>query len=86
MEPQDFDELVLDDVLHPGMTASDLRTATEKSSENEESAEFTITIDGSALGRGEQIQLYRQVKDVADIYGATISAPPFAELEHEDNG
>jgi hypothetical protein len=81
LQPQVFDELVQDDVLHPGITAADLRNVTEKPPEEEK---CIITIDGSDLSRGEQIQLYREAKEVADNYGATTSAPQFSELEHVD--
>lgn len=81
LQPHEFDELVQDDVLHPGMTAADLRAVTKKSPEKEK---FIITIEGATLSKGQQLQLYREVKEVADNYGATISAPPAPEVEHED--
>jgi hypothetical protein len=84
LEPHVFDELVKNEELHPGMTAAELRTVTEKPPENEEKEQFILIINGSVLSRGEQIQMYREVKEVADNYGATISDLPFAEFEHDE--
>ena len=73
MEPHVFDELVQNDVLHPGITAAELQAATAKPTKK---AKFIITIDASALGTGEQVEMYRKVKNVADEYGAHVSALP----------
>ena len=79
IEPHVFDELVQNDVIHPGMTAADIQAATKKPTKKEK---FIITIDASALGKGEQAQMYRKVKDVADQYGATVSPLPTDKVEH----
>jgi hypothetical protein len=79
VEPHIFDELVQADVLNPGMTAADLRAATKKPTKKEK---FIITIDASALSKGEQVQVYRKVKGVADEYGATVSALPDDKAEN----
>jgi hypothetical protein len=84
MEPHVFDELVQDDVLHPDITAADLLAAKEQRSEKVAKEQFIVTIDGSELSRGEQIQMYREVKEAVDGYGATISDIPLAELEDEE--
>jgi hypothetical protein len=83
MKPHVFDELVQDDVLHPDITAADLLAAKEKRSEKVAKEQFIVTIDGSELSRGEQIQMYREVKEAVDGYGATISDIPLA-LEDEE--
>ena len=83
LEPHVFEELVQAGVVHPGMPAADLRAATKKPTKNEQK-QFIITIDGSALSRGEQVQMYRSVKDVVATYGALISDIQNAELEHDE--
>ena len=81
LQPQEFDELVQNDALHVGITSADLRTATASGSDK---PKFIIKVDGSSLSHGEQTQLYREIKESADKYGATVSAPEFDETEHED--
>jgi len=71
-------------VLHPDITAADLLAAKEKQSEKVAKEQFIVTIDGSELSRGEQIQMYREAKEVVDSYGAKISDIPLAELEDEE--
>jgi hypothetical protein len=81
MEPHVFDELAQNDVLHPSMTAAELSVATAK---QPQAQKCIISIDATMLSRGEQIEAYRQIKEVAAKYGAEISDLQLAEIEHEE--
>jgi hypothetical protein len=73
LEPQEFDELVTSERLHPGITASDLSSISSSASTEER---CVFRIDVTPLPDGHRAKVFHELEGVAEKYGVTITGLP----------
>jgi len=72
LEPKEFGELVDNGELTPRITAAQVRGQSPESPKRER---CVIPVDVTALGSGERLTLFKEIREAADKYGAKIKLP-----------
>jgi hypothetical protein len=73
LDRPEFDELVTSDALHADITASELSRARSKDPATDK---CIFRVDVTSLLDGERAELFREIKEAADRYGAVMSGLP----------